>query len=528
LTAVSAAGRSAEAVKEAALIDIGHGTVLAGRYRLEQRRGRSESAASWWGTDRVLDRGVEVLVVEAGSPHATDVLDAGRRAALVDDSRLARVLDVGTDPNGGVFVVTDMVTGIDLADLAGGRPMPVDLARALVGEAALALDYAARRGLHHLAISPRHVALLDDGGVLVRGVAVDAAAAGRRVTADASREDVVGLTRLLVGCLTGFGTEALDDVPPPLNALCTAVLTQDAGPQTPADLATALAPWPSRTRLGKPRVPSKTASPTATLSAALEPPPPPRAVHPAIQPQGPFGTVWEPATSDEPLGRLGPEVPLARPPEEQTRVVLAIVGIALVLVLAVAAFGVRGLGKSASSLFSAVDPRTQTSAPADLSGQPAPSVSLPEATPSPATAPPAISGIRPIDPQGDGEENDDRAPRAIDSDESTAWTSARYKSAQFGNLKQGLGLVLELEQSATITEVVVDVAGSGGTAELRQTTQQDDVEGTTVIATGQIENDQVVLRPAAPVVADRLLVWFTRLPNDAGQFRLEVSEVSLR
>ena len=51
-----------------------------------------------------------------------------------------------------------------------------------------------------------------------------------------------------------------------------------------------------------------------------------------------------------------------------------------------------------------------------------------------------------FDPEGDGEpENDSDVPLAFDGDPSTAWSTLEYRgSPDFGNLKDGVGLLLDL------------------------------------------------------------------------------------
>ena len=83
---------------------VGRGTLLAGRYRTLQPLPSDLPGASVWdATDQILDRPVRVTVLHAGRvPYA---LDAARRAALVTDPRLVRVLDVG-EHQGVAYTVT--------------------------------------------------------------------------------------------------------------------------------------------------------------------------------------------------------------------------------------------------------------------------------------------------------------------------------------------------------------------------------------------------------------------------------------
>ena len=69
----------------------------------------------------------------------------------------------------------------------------------------------------------------------------------------------------------------------------------------------------------------------------------------------------------------------------------------------------------------------------------------------------SIASADVFDPEGDGEpENDQDVPLAYDSDPATAWSTLTYRgSPAFGNLKPGVGLLLDLgnPQQARIVEL---------------------------------------------------------------------------
>ena len=251
---------------------VGRGTVLAGRYRvLAPVESDLEGASAWQATDQILDRPVRVRILEHGA--VAPALDAARRAALVTDSRLVRVLDVGTHEGYG-YVVSEQLVGPSLAALVAQAPLTADQARAVVGEAASALEVARRRGVHHLALRPSVLHVSPDGRVLLGGLALDAALLGdsggdARFT---TRADAVGLVRLLYAALTGLwpadprapqtpGGETLPPapivdgsfvapadlvpgVPNDLDTLCVVTLgPNDDGPHSPGELVRELEPW---------------------------------------------------------------------------------------------------------------------------------------------------------------------------------------------------------------------------------------------------------------------------------------------
>jgi hypothetical protein len=179
------------------------GSTVAGRYRLDEpRSGDLPGSERWTATDQILARRVTVTLVSG--PRTAAVLDAARRAALVVDPRLARILDVGSADGTG-YVVTEAVEGRSLATLASRAPLTADQARAVVGEAAAALEVARRRGVHHLALRPEAVVLTSGSRVVLEGLAVDGellGASGGGAHA-MSRTDTVGLVRVLYAALTG-------------------------------------------------------------------------------------------------------------------------------------------------------------------------------------------------------------------------------------------------------------------------------------------------------------------------------------
>lgn len=249
-------------------VEVGQGTLVAGRYRLVQPSPYDlPGAEAWTGQDTILDRPVRVLVLRG--EHVRQAQDAARRAALVNDPRLLRVLDVG-DHEGVAYVVTERIPGRDLGQLVAQAPLPADQARAIIGEAAVALEVARRRGVHHLALRPSAVHVTPAGGVVVSGLAFDGELVEHGPT-DAratSRADAVALVGLLYVALTGRWpgasgalaagvptapqlngrpvppAELVAGVPNDLDTLCAVTLgPHEDGPASPSELVRELEPW---------------------------------------------------------------------------------------------------------------------------------------------------------------------------------------------------------------------------------------------------------------------------------------------
>jgi len=83
-----------------------------------------------------------------------------------------------------------------------------------------------------------------------------------------------------------------------------------------------------------------------------------------------------------------------------------------------------------------------------------------EATTEPPLVRPFSNGVRTIafDPLGDNDEHDEAAPRAIDGDLSTFWFTQSYTNRSFGNIKDGVGLILEFETPRPMSEISVNAS----------------------------------------------------------------------
>lgn len=566
------------------LDDVGHGSVVAGRYRLEDRLRVTPQGSAWRAVDTTLERPV-LLRLHAG-PHHEDVLDAARRAAVVEDPRLQRVLDAGPvaraqrpvhvdpeegDPGGppdgpaatddGVYVVTELAGGRTLAERLREGPMPAPQARAVVGEAAAALERAGRGGLHHLRLTPDSLLLSRDSAVTVTGTAVEAAAHGTETedAAAADRADAVALVAVLYAALTGLwprGDPGAADagglpeaprveglpvppadlvaaVPNDLDTLCSVTLGgHDDGPTSPAELARELAPWgrsaiPEEPAHDAPpmRPPGRfpvslagAAAPAATSVPAAGAAAPHVAAHRAPGPQDddPIATAeWDPPEAPGPDRSGG---------SRQTLVVFVVIGLLVLAGLWFAVDALRGPGTAASG-----DVAGSSTAPATEPGDTAEPSPSPEATASetPTAPPPVVSGVRTLDPEGDGAENDETAPQAVDDDPRSAWQSSTYATAEFGNLKDGVGLVVVLRDRARVSGVTLDIAGSGGRVELRVAPGAG-LEESRVVAAAVPSGGTADLTPDAPVETQNLVLWFTELPQVGGSYRIELQQVRVR
>jgi hypothetical protein len=216
--------------------------------------------------------------------------------------------------------------------------------------------------------------------------------------------------------------------------------------------------------------------------------------------------------------------------------------VAVPAVLVLAAAGVAsGLALSSQSAptgenAAAVTQPSSHAAHAPLTSKPATPASAaptPTAT-APAPAPPAAVTALPIasaagfGPGGLADGDNSRiASYAITRGAPAPWQSQWYATPQFGNLKQGTGLLLDLGRTATITSVRIDLASyQGANLQLRVGDTDGALSSLRVAAVAHDVGGTVRLHLRSPQQARYVLIWFTLLPpNGAGQYQASVYHV---
>jgi hypothetical protein len=215
--------------------------------------------------------------------------------------------------------------------------------------------------------------------------------------------------------------------------------------------------------------------------------------------------------------------------------------IAVPVVLVLAAAGVAsGLALSSQSAptgksAAAVTQPSSHTAHAPLTSKPATPASAapaPSAT-APAPAQPAVTALHIASAAGFGPggladgDNSRVASNAITRGAPGPWQSQWYATAQFGNLKQGTGLLLDLGRTATITSVRIDLASyQGANLQLRVGDTDGALSSLRVAAAADDVGGTVRLHLRSPQQARYVLIWFTLLPpNGAGQYQASVYHV---
>jgi protein kinase-like protein len=548
---------------------VGSGTVLAGRYRIEDLLTDAVGVRGWRAVDEVLARSVAVQALNSEDPRAGQLLEAARRSSTVTDGRFIRVLDAAEE-QGSVYVILEWVAGESLVSALSDGPLPDHRAAWVTRECAAAMAAAHELGIPHLRLVPANVLLTSTGGVKIAGLATEAVLRG--VTSkDPEAQDVRDLGRLLYACLVarwpGGAEEGLPcaptengrvlrprqvraKVPRPLDEVCERIIGRpsrlSAAPlHTAAEVAAALSVFlptgngypgdatgehpallsPLAPPQGSPGSSQETATMPAPARAApapdapalgspaprLEPPPAPLAPTP-----GGASAASEPSATGRGESDVAPAQERSWRGRSPWWLALAVLLVGVGIVFYVV--GRLGVG---------ADP---TTAPRHH-----PTVAAtPTAAPTPERIPiAAVVDYDPVVDGGSGSENPAEAPLAVDGNPHTAWQTLHYDSAKLGNLKPGVGLVLDLGKPTSVSAVKVLLLGRPNNLQLRAAPASaasipSSATDFRTVAQATSVGGGVILRPAAAVTTRFLLVYLTSLPPDGtGRYMGQIAEISV-
>jgi putative peptidoglycan lipid II flippase len=504
--------------------------VLAGRYRVEDLLDEDAGVRSWRAVDAVLSRPVLVQTLPAGDPRAAEVTAAARAAAQVRDSRFLQVLDVDIEDD-TAYVVREWMSGRDLTVLLAGGPLSPDQAGALAREVAEAMAAAHRDGLTHLLLRPGSVLITPDGGVKVAGLATEAAVHGA-TGGDPGVIDAAGVGSVLYAALTGRWPDGDGQGLP-------------AAPTIDGRVAS-----PRQVRHGVPRLLDEIAD-RALGNAARHHATPLRSPAEVVDAltsgaatgrvNGLLGGFDDTGTdSDRPPALLeSTDVPLvstaatpaARMSDEPTsrgtgrlgRIIGVLAGALLLVAATLVGLdlllgAVDGAGDADIDRTEAVPATTTTPDPTT-------------AQPAPEPTPLAISSAVDYDPDGDGDENPEDTPLAIDGDPETAWVTQNYFDPM-EDQKPGVGLYLDLGAALPVAGLNLILVGEDSGLEIRMPSDAGaeapaDVDDWTVVVEFDSAGSELPVILESPITARYVLVWFTRLPPEDGDFRGGVAEAEV-
>jgi hypothetical protein len=522
------------------------GEILAERYQLEQHVNTDSAGRQiWHGLDVILRRPVAIVISYPGGAAAALFLQTAVAASRIVHPNLVGVYDA-IDEHDRAYVVREWVDGASLRDhIAMGA---YDNTRAVAVAHAVAAGVTAMHatGMTHGNIHPGTVLIGLDGRVVLADPRADGATA--------AEEDVRGVGGLLYFALTGYwphtelaGPASLPDamrdgagalaaprqvragIPDLLDNLTMDLLDRRLQ-VPPADLLTGeLARMDAQPELayygdGAPEPPYPYPGGQRDAGYAAT----------GYGPAGFGGTGYaEPGYPDSDRG-TGPirfsDTGQSVPKPSGRKIALGLSGLLVV--------GVVGLLVGLKWL-------TGPSAPDASSGEAGGPISstqpsAPEPTVDPAPIPLSADQVRVVDPPDGNRAELADVELVVDGDLGTGWRTDRYNGADFGGIKPGMGILVNLGEPRHVDLVRVELANGGATADLRvgesdpgSSTAGDDqiyqnyrplgepVSSGTTIVFSAFEPDQTY---------QYLMVWFSALPPDPesnGKFGIGVQQIAV-
>ncbi|MEJ7634664.1 protein kinase family protein [Aeromicrobium sp.] len=507
------------------------GDVLAHRYELQDLVTEKLGSTTWRAHDQVLNRNVGIEMLSSADPRADHFLTAARGSTAVTDPRFLRVLDLIEDEHDHHLVIREWARAFPLDQLLAQSPLPNRRAATVVAEVAEALSHAHEHGVYHRRLTPHQVLLKQSGAVRVVGLGVTTALSpvGRQDSLSDLQAyeqlDVQALGKLLYACLTsrwpGAHVDGLRAAPTEHGRLLRprqvrAGVSRDVDTACDRILGTPprnhAAPLRKAGDIGRalhlsgedddliddqPSLAGLSSPDLLRLDPVIVPGGPP----PGLKPPRRRPKAYEPA----------PPTPLERGKLRARRaakgdrglVLLGIVG-ALVILTVLAFLVGRSTDDSAEPI-----------------GKSSPVRVLP------------VQRVGDFDPQGeDRRENSEQARRAIDGKLATGWQTATYLgAAELGNLKDGVGIVLDLGGPREVDSLRVRLEGAPTSFSIYASQPARNkvprtLQGLRRVAVLDRAGTDATVSLQSGILTRYVVVWLRSVPEvDEGRFRGEIREV---
>src|SRR5262249_10882083 len=123
-----------------------------------------------------------------------------------------------------------------------------------------------------------------------------------------------------------------------------------------------------------------------------------------------------------------------------------------------------------------------------------------------------VAGVVAFGPQGTSDgDNPGRAASVIEGSAAASWQTKWYRTAHFGSLQSGTGLLLDMGKTVTISTVKLKLAP--GSADLKIRVGR--TVGSLVLAATRVGvGGTVYVHLATPATGRYVEIWFTALPRD--------------
>jgi len=490
------------------------GTLLSGRFRLDEKIGSGGMSTVYRAFDPTLERWVAIKMMHRDISSDPDQLERFRReartVARLNHPHVVTVIDAGED-EGAPYIVFEYVEGETLKERIRrmGR-LPVSEAVAYAIEIGRALSSAHQNRLVHRDVKPQNVLIDHDGRAKVTDFGIARSLEGHGLTAPGR---VLGTTDYVSPeQAMGHDVAAQSDVYS-LGVCLYEMLTGEVPYRADTQVAVAM----QHVKEPLPDVQRRRPEISAALAAVIER-----------------------ATAKETRHRYATVDAMVHDLEE---------------VLAIEAARTGETSGEATSVLRTLPGDTADFAPGRLrhprraliasvlvlalaAGAIAWFVTRAEPGPGPAVAPksPGLATVKlgsdaasDYDPEGDGEESPEQARNAIDGNRTTNWDTETYSGGFQGSGKRGVGLYVDTGKPVAARQLALVTATPGYQAKVyASNTVPDDItskDWTPVSGAGKVKQDERIALDTARKEFRYYLVWITGLPPGN---KADIRELALR
>jgi eukaryotic-like serine/threonine-protein kinase len=492
------------------------GDLLAERYRLEEHVGGANGYRQLWrGVDVLLHRSVAVVLRSPGGEDAAPTMTAAVAASRAHVDSMVDVYDA-VDEGRFAYVVREWVNGSSLRGVLERQTLESAHALELVASVADAIAALHEGGVTHADLHPGTILLSEDDRVMVTEP--------RNEPGNTAVEDVRALGATLYACLTGTWPRVV----PAENTGLPDAATDEWGRVLDADKVV-------------PGLPGALTKLTADLLDHSQTPP--SAAELAVELRrlaetgGAEPAAAESATPTSVLGaislgrRLSGGTSADAPPIGMKRLAVVAAVIAAVIFAGVVTSAiVFGGGDDPAG---AEDQVTGEDTGADTSDSEGETTDTAAPTEVELTA----DSVRVVDPPSGDRNQNEGVENVIDDNASTGWTTNTYRGdPNFGNLKPGMGILIDLGEAREVSSVRVQMTSAGATVGLlggdedpgdSSDGDQAIVDGFTVLA-DQVEDADTNIELKTDGEATRfIVVWVTELPPVSDGYKLTISDINV-
>jgi cytoskeletal protein RodZ len=255
-----------------------------------------------------------------------------------------------------------------------------------------------------------------------------------------------------------------------------------------------------------------------------------------------FDSTWRSAKEITAAEAFQPSMPLRKRERRRVRWTAFLAALVLV-VLGFASYKfVSGVGRdrhasAAASLHPSPPSAAGTGRPASTpAGQASPAQASPATTasssPPVSSSPVAVQALTPASvaafgPAGTADgDNPQLAALAVGGNPAQPWFSQWYTTPEFGALKTGTGLLLDMGHPVAVSSVRLSLVSHSGADLALRAGSKPDPTWLPQVASASNAGGTVQFQLSAPVHVRYLLIWFTKLPPDnAGTYQASVYKI---